>query len=31
MAAKVSELVTAGLLGGFLVARFIVRTAVARW
>jgi hypothetical protein len=31
MAAKVSELVAAGLLGSFLVARFVKRTAVARW
>jgi hypothetical protein len=31
MTAKVSELVTVGLLGSFLVARFVRRTAVARW
>lgn len=31
MAAKVSELVTIGLLGSFLVARFVTKTAVARW
>lgn len=31
MAAKVSELVAAGLLGSFFVAHFLMRTAVARW
>jgi len=31
MAAKVSELVTIGLLGSFFAARFATRTAVARW
>ncbi len=31
MAAKVSELVAAGLLGSFFVAHFLIRTAVARW
>ncbi len=31
MAAKVSELVAAGLLGSFFVARFLLKTAVARW
>ena len=31
MAARVSELLTVGLLGSYFVARFATRTAVARW